>query len=83
MKMRFSELAPGSCFTRGSRGGVRKKLPDGRVVGVSDVGKPRTRGMKGDPEVNDVSCPLNLLGVGLRKNPAAVIEIGSVVRRCR
>jgi hypothetical protein len=81
MKMKFSEILSGSCFQRGKRGGIRKKLPDGRVATVSKTGKAKMRALKGDPEVETVSCPLNLLGVGLRKNPDAVIEIGSSRRR--
>jgi hypothetical protein len=84
VKMRFSEMPAGSCFQNGKRGGIRKKLPDGRVVTVSGSGKVKTRGMKGDPEVDAVSCPLKFLGTGLRKNPDVVVEIGSARRRlCR
>ncbi len=76
MKTKFSELPAGACFQKGKRGGVRKKLPDGRVVSVSSKGKVTTRAMKGDPNVSIVSCPLKFLGTGLRKVPDAVIEIG-------
>ncbi len=75
-KTKYSELPSGACFQRGKRKGVRKKLPDGRVVSISARGKVTTRAMKGDPKVNIVSCPLKFLGTGLRRVPDAVIEIG-------
>ena len=78
MKMRFGELLAGSCFQRGKRGGVRKKLPDGRVLTISKNGKKRVRALKGDPVIDAVSCPLSFLGAGLgRKAPGSIIEIGS------
>lgn len=81
VKMKFSEMAPGSCFQRGKSEVVRKKTPDGRVVSVTGTGRERVRDIKGDPSVYVLSCPLDLLGVGMRKNPGAVIEIGSSRRR--
>ena len=77
MKMPFSELSPGSCFQRGKRGGVRKKLENGRVLAISNKGKKRVRALKGDPSIEVVSCPLKFLGAGLRKAPGSIIEIGS------
>ena len=71
---KLSEIPDGSCFTQ--RGRVKKKLPDGRVVMVNADGKKRTRTPKGDPTVQIASCPLYLLGVGLRKAPGMIIEIG-------
>ena len=72
--MRLSDLPAGSCFKQGSR--LKKKLPDGRVVTVSASGKVRTRQPKGDPVIQTSSCPLQFLGVGLRKHPDMMIEIG-------
>lgn len=77
MKMKLSELMPGSCFKRGKRGGVRKKMPDGRALSISAKGKKRMRAVKGDPSVENVACPLAFLGEGLRKTPEVVVEIGS------
>ncbi len=77
MKMNFSELSAGSCFQRGKRGGVRKKLEDGRALTISRKGKKRIRPVKGDPAIDSVSCPLTFLGEGLRKAPGSIIEIGS------
>ena len=77
MKMKLSELTAGSCFQRGKKGGVRKKLPDGRVLTISAKGKKRIRAVKGDPTIDSVSCPLDFLGEGLRKTPDSVVEIGS------
>ena len=75
MKAKLSDLAEGSCFTQGGR--VKKKLADGRVVMVTPAGKKRVRSPKGDPTVQIASCPLYLLGVGLRKTPGMIIEIGN------
>lgn len=80
MRMKFSELTAGSCFRRGKKGGVRKKLPDGRVLTISEKNgkkKKRVRALKGDPSIESAECPLDFLGEGLRKSPASVIEIGS------
>ena len=77
MKMQFSELSTGSCFQRGKRGGVRKKLENARVLTISKKGKKRVRVLKGDPSIDSVSCPLTFLGEGLRKGPGGLIEIGS------
>ncbi len=77
MKMQFSELPAGSCFQRGKRGGVRKKLENSRALTISNKGKKRIRPVKGDPSIDSVSCPLTFLGEGLRKAPSSIIEIGS------
>ena len=80
MKMKLSELAPGSCFRRGKRSGVRKKLPDGRVLTISEKNgkkKKRIRAIKGDPAIESAECPLDFLGEGLRKTPDSIVEIGS------
>ena len=77
MKIPLSELSPGACFQRGNRGGVRKKLEDGRVLTIPRKGKKRVRALKGDPSIEAVSCPLKFLGAGLRKAPGSIIEIGS------
>lgn len=81
MKTKYSDLPVGACFHRGKRGAVRKKLQDGKAVSVSNKGRVRTQAVKGDPNVNMVSCPLKFLGAGLRKVPGVVIEIGNTRRR--
>jgi hypothetical protein len=77
VKTKFSALESGKCFSRGRRGGVWKKLPDGRMISVSKkTGKTLTRVVKKDPNITTVSCPLNLLGTGLSRVPDTLIEIG-------
>lgn len=75
MKMRLSDLPPGSCFKQGKT--VKKKLSDGRVVTVGAKGRVRIAEPKGDPVVASVSCELKLLGVGLRRHPEQIVEMGS------
>lgn len=75
MKAKLSDLPDGSCFTQGGR--LKKKLPDGRVAMVAAGGKVRTRTPKGNPTVSVAACPLHMLGVGLRKTPDMMIEIGN------
>lgn len=74
MKVRVSELPEGSCFLQG--GATWKKLEDGKKVKVGSGRRVRTRRLRGDPEVEPRPCPLGLLGVGLRRHPEAVVEIG-------
>jgi hypothetical protein len=75
VKKRLSELLPGSCFKQGRT--LKKKLPDGRVVSVSPKGKVRFAVPKGDPVVSSVSCDLKMLGLGLRKHPELMVEMGN------
>jgi hypothetical protein len=74
MRVRISELPSGTCFRQGKV--TRKKLDGDRVVSVSPKGKIRKRMNLGDSEVESVPCPLRLLGVGLRKLPEQVVEMG-------
>lgn len=74
MKTRFSELSVGSCFMQGKR--FKKKASDGRVITISAAGRVRTKNQKGDPEVQPSSCPLKFIGVGLRRTPDTIIEVG-------
>ena len=76
MRAKFSEIAPGTCFTGGRGKGVRKKTEDGRQASVGKGGKVRSRGLKGDPDVEPTPCPLRLIGVGMRGHPDQVVEIG-------
>jgi hypothetical protein len=80
---RLSELADFSCFKRGKK--VQKKVEGGRVVSVGKNGKVSTRKQKGDPKVEYIGCPVNLLGVGMRKHPETVVEIGdgNILKRRR
>jgi len=74
VKTRFSELSAGSCFTHGKR--VKKKTSDGRVITISAAGRVRTKAQKGDPEVQPSSCPLRFIGVGMKRHPDTIIEVG-------
>ncbi len=76
MKMKFTDLAILSCFV-GKNGDVKKKVSERKASAVKESsGKVSTRKVKGDPEVENVPCPLNLFGVGLRRHPERVIQIG-------
>lgn len=76
MKMKFSELAMGSCCIHGKNQEIKKKVGEHKALMVRDNGKVSTRKVKGDPDVDSAICPLRYLGVGLRKHPDTVVEIG-------
>ncbi len=76
MKMKFSDLPAGSCFTTKRGRTVRKKVDGSKVVTVTKKGHVRTRAQKGDPTVATKGCPITFLGVGLRRHPEEVVEIG-------
>jgi hypothetical protein len=77
--MRLSELQPGSCFRQGKT--TKKKLSDGRIVSVIQKGKGKGQVKfivpKNDPLISSVSCDLQMLGLGLRKHPEFMVEMGS------
>jgi hypothetical protein len=75
VKGRISELSPGTCFKQGKT--MKKKLADGRVVSVTAKGKVRIVAPKTDPVVSAVSCDLHFLGLGLRKHPELMVELGN------
>jgi hypothetical protein len=77
MKVHLSGVPVGSCYLHGRGVDVKKKLGDGRSVIVTEAGKTRYRKLKGDPQVEMIeACPLRYLGVGLRRHPDAIVEIG-------
>ena len=76
MRMKFTELALGSCFTLGKSKKEKKKISEREWLIVKDNGKVNRRKMKGDPEVDYAHCPLRYLGVGLPRVPDQLIEIG-------
>ncbi len=76
MKIKFRDLSPGNCFKRGKKGRPQKKLDDGRVLTATATGKQRSRKVKGNPNIEPVSCPLPFLGAGLRTTPGHIVEIG-------
>lgn len=76
MRVRFTEIPVGSCFTHGKSQDVKKKVDEKKMLVIKDSGKVSTRKMKGDPEVDATNCPLRYLGAGLRKHPEVLIQIG-------
>jgi hypothetical protein len=75
LRARISELVPGTCFKQGKT--LKKKLSDGRVVSVNPKGKVRIAEPKGDPLVSSTKCDLVMLGLGLRKHPELMVEMGN------
>jgi hypothetical protein len=78
VKVHLSGVPVNSCYLHGRGTQVKKKLEDGRAAIVhGTTGKVRYRKTKGDPEVDMIeACPLRYLGVGLRRHPDEVVEIG-------
>lgn len=85
MKVKFVDLPLGSCFLHGRKGDVKKKVTDHKAANVRENGKVSTRKVKGDPDVEPMPCPLRYLGVGLRRHPDQVVEIGdgNILKRKR
>ena len=75
MKVRLSGLPVWSCFS-GKNGSLEKKLEGGRTARIGPKGKVKYRKTKGDPEVEPQPCDLKLFGLGHRRNPEAVVQIG-------
>lgn len=76
MKMFFKDLLVGSCFI-GPKGDMKKKVSESKASQVNEEsGKVSTRKVKGAAEVEPSACELRYLGVGLRRHPDVVIEIG-------
>jgi hypothetical protein len=73
MKVRVSEVPVFSCFLQGKS--TKKKVSDDRASTIKR-GRVRTGKIKGDPEVTHVSCPLEMLGIGMPRHPETVVEIG-------
>jgi len=75
MKIRLSEIIEGSCFI-GRNNREMKKTDDGRIASISPAGRVTIKKAKGNPEVEQQICSLKYLGVGLRRHPDLVVEIG-------
>ncbi len=73
MKVRVSDVPVFSCFLQGKT--TKKKVSDDRATTITG-GRVKTKKIKGDPEVTHVSCPLEMLGIGMPRHPEAVVEIG-------
>jgi hypothetical protein len=75
MKIRTSEVPVGSCFMQ--KNSLKKKVAENKATVRKMSGKLSTRKIKGDPEVEQVTCPLEMLGVGMRRHPETMVEIGN------
>ncbi len=75
MKIKLSNLQVGTCFTD-AKGQERKKVADRKVASVSLNGRVKMRKIKGNPEVEPSPCSLRLFGVGLRRHPDIIVEVG-------
>jgi len=77
MKLPLSQVPDQSCYRTGKSKKVLKKVEGGKAASIGLGGRVSMRSTKGDPEVDTLeSCPLNLLGIGLRRHPDMVVEIG-------
>lgn len=76
MKIKLSELPIGTCFTGKNGGDEKKKVSEKKVAKVKKNGRVSMGKVKGDPEVDSCPCPLRLFGVGLRRHPDLMVEIG-------
>lgn len=74
MKIRLSGVPIGTCFT--DKNGERKKVAEKKVAKVRANGRVSMRKIKGDPEVEPTPCSLRLFGVGLRRHPDVMVEVG-------
>jgi hypothetical protein len=75
MKISFKELLIGSCFLD-AKGEMKKKVSEVKASQVKDDGKVKTRKVKESAAVEPSPCELKYLGVGLRRHPDLVVEIG-------
>lgn len=75
MKIPFKDLLIGSCFIA-NNGEVKKKVSEKKASAVELSGKVKTRKVKDVAEVEPTACELRHLGVGLRRHPELVVEIG-------
>lgn len=74
MKIRLSGVPVGTCFN--DKHGERKKVAERKVAKVKPNGRVSMRKIKGDPEVEPTPCSLRLFGVGLRRHPDVMVEVG-------
>lgn len=75
MKIKLSDLRIMSCFTD-KNGEEKKKVGERKVATVKTDGKVRMRKVKGNPEVEERPCSLRLFGVGQRRHPEMLVQIG-------
>ena len=75
MKIKLADLPVGTCFT-GKNGDMKKKVGDQKIASVHLSGRVKMRKVKGNPEVEPSPCSLRLFGVGLRRHPDIMVEVG-------
>lgn len=75
MKIKLSDLHVGTCFTD-KKGNEKKKVGDRKIASVKPSGRVSMRKIKGNPEVEPSPCSLRLFGVGLRRHPDVIVEVG-------
>lgn len=74
MKIRVSEIGIGSCFFMGKK--EMKRAEDGRIITITPSKRTKYPKVNEDKEVETKICSLSMLGVGMRKHPDLVVEIG-------
>lgn len=78
MKVKLSSLPDFTCFV-GKDGREKKKVEDGRVAslkGKAGHRKVSYRKLKSDPEVEPKPCSVEFLGLGHRRHPDVLVQIG-------
>lgn len=75
MKIKLSDLPILNCFLT-AKGEMKKKVGDRKIATVGLSGRVKTRKVKGNPEVEPSPCSIRLFGVGLRRHPDMMVEIG-------
>lgn len=74
MKIRVSEIQIGSCFFMGKK--EMKRAEDGRIITITPAKRTKYPKVNEDKEVETTICSLKFLGVGMRRHPDLVVEIG-------
>lgn len=80
MGARFKDLPVGTCYRKARARRLRKKAALGAYVTVTKRGLRRGREQAG-ARVKPASCPLNLLGVGLRTPRQGTLTLGNPKQR--
>jgi hypothetical protein len=75
MKIKLSDLRVQSCFID-KKGEMKKKIGDRKVATVKSDGRVKTRKVTGNPDVEETPCSIRLFGVGLRRHPDMIVEVG-------
>ena len=76
----FNELPLGSCYQKRRARYVRKKASGAKYVSIGKRGLRKGK-ERGSANVNPVSCPLDLLGVGLKSKRMDFLELGCSTKK--